>query len=349
MNNFFDDKEIITDSLTKVFAREIIEEYTNSLIKDKIPFSMVIFDIDNFKYVNDSYGHLVGDMVLKQVASELNSLISKIGFIGRYGGDEFIIILPNIVDYNEVWNECHKILARVADCSFSDYPWLSITITMGITRFPENASDFEKLFVMADKALYCGKMKGRNCFVIYQPDKHENITFKEENGKTLSSMFLHSNVIKLLSTSANLREGIENLFSFLSAYFMFDCMCIQSKKKIYFEKQHQLATPSRIKPINEDSVDLNKDPTTGLFYLNQTKNLLTNNEKEFYEQLKAQKIQAILCCEISCGKDKYGFLRVDAREPRIWQNLDMDILVSSAKLIGLLLQMKKLRIEDLKH
>ena len=78
MNNFFDDKEIITDSLTKVFAREIIEEYTNSLIKDKIPFSMVIFDIDNFKYVNDSYGHLVGDMVLKQVASELNSLISKI-------------------------------------------------------------------------------------------------------------------------------------------------------------------------------------------------------------------------------------------------------------------------------
>ena len=72
------------------------------------------------------------------------------------------------------------------------------------------------------------------------------------------------------------------------------------------------------------------------------------NEKEFYEQLKAQKIQAILCCEISSGKDKYGFLRVDAREPRIWQNLDMDILVSSAKIIGLLLQMKKLNINTIR-
>ena len=92
---------------------------------------------------------------------------------------------------------------------------------------------------------------------------------------------------------------------------------------------------------------LNKNPSTGIFYVNQIKSLLANNEKEFYDELQSQKIQSFFCCEISCCKEKYGFLRVDIKDPRIWQNLDMDILVSSAKVIGLLLHERNLLIEDL--
>jgi len=347
MENFFENKENAVDTLTKVFSREIIVEYVHYLIAEKIPFSMALVDIDNFKYVNDSYGHLVGDIVLEKIAHELNELVTKRGFIGRFGGDEFIIIYPNITEYDEIWNECHRTIAKVAECSFTDYPWLSVTITMGVSRFPENATVYEQLFSFADKALYRGKMKGRNCFIIYLPEKHAKIVLKTENDKTLSSMFLHSNVIKLLSSSPSLKDGIENLFSFLSAYFMLDYMCIQSAGKVYFQKLHQLAPQKMIKPITERFFCSNKNPSTGIFYVNQIKHLLSNNEKEFYDELKAQKIHSSFCCEISCCKETYGFLRVDIKDPRIWQNTDMDILVSAAKIIGLLLHERKLRIEDL--
>ena len=96
-------------------------------------------------------------MVLEKIAKELNVLVSKRGFIGRFGGDEFIIIYPNITEYDEIWNECHLAIAKVAECSFTDYPWLSVTITMGVSRFPENDTVYENLFTFADKA----KVKSR--------------------------------------------------------------------------------------------------------------------------------------------------------------------------------------------
>lgn len=347
MKEFFEGKEKITDTLTKVFTRDVIQEYIQFLINENIPFSLALIDIDNFKYVNDSYGHLAGDTVLEKIAFEINELISETGFIGRYGGDEFIVVYPNITEYDEIWNECHKVIASVADCSFEDLPWLSITVTMGIARFPENEIVYENLFQLADKALYRGKMKGRNCFIIYLPEKHADIVLKTENEKKLSSMFLHSNVIKLLSQSVNLKDGIEKVFDFLGSYFMLDYMSLQFDNKIYFQWNHQLAPKKDIMPLSEKSIKFNSNPSMGLLYLNQSKNLLQNREESFYEELISENIQSLFCCEISCCKNHYGYLRVDLKDFRIWQNLDMDILVSATKIIGLLLYERNLTLDDL--
>ena len=74
------------DNLTQVYSREVIIDYATSLIRRKIPFSFGIVDIDNFKYVNDTYGHLSGDKILKTVSTRLMKLIGTIGAVGRFGG-----------------------------------------------------------------------------------------------------------------------------------------------------------------------------------------------------------------------------------------------------------------------
>ena len=102
-NDFF--KEIIVDyegfkvestldSLTKVLLRNYIVNYAKFLIKNNVPFSFQIIDLDNFKLINDNYGHAMGDAILVDFAKRLKDAVGDKGLVGRYGRDEFIIITP---------------------------------------------------------------------------------------------------------------------------------------------------------------------------------------------------------------------------------------------------------------
>lgn len=84
--SFFKGKECALDDLTGVYERQVIVSYMEYLISNSIPFSFSILDVDNFKFVNDNYGHLIGDEVLKMVASTLKNVVADYGIIGRYGG-----------------------------------------------------------------------------------------------------------------------------------------------------------------------------------------------------------------------------------------------------------------------
>ena len=97
MDSFFKDKLDKVDELTKVFKRDVIVSYVEKLISENIPFDISILDVDNFKYVNDGYGHLVGDKALIEIAKRIEELLGDQGVVGRYGGDEFIMVAPNKV------------------------------------------------------------------------------------------------------------------------------------------------------------------------------------------------------------------------------------------------------------
>lgn len=348
MEAFFIGKEQLVDILTKTYSRDVIVEYVHYLIDKEIPFSISLIDIDNFKYINDTYGHTVGDSVLQRVSAQISEFLSGVGgSIGRFGGDEFLLVLPRITEYDAVWKKCHELVALINKIVFSDISGLAITITMGVARYPENEKSYERLFEIADKALYRGKMKGRNCFIIYLPEKHANIVLKTEKDKSLSSMFLHASVFDFITKAERLGDGIESLFNFMSAYFMLDHICIQFQNKIYFDKLHQLAKNRDFAPIDERSILLNTNPSTGIFYVNQTSRLLQVNQSIFYNELAAQKIGALFCCAISCRERSFGFLRVDTTSPRIWQNPHMDILLSVARTIGILLYERNLSIPEL--
>jgi len=131
--------------------------------------TMSVCDIDHFKAINDNYGHQAGDKVLKLIAKVILARLRKIDFVGRYGGEEFVILLPetSAAQAKKVLDKIRTTIGRAA-FRFKDSP-VSINVSFGITGFVAEDS-VESAFARADKALYQAKSEGRNRCVVVEPD-----------------------------------------------------------------------------------------------------------------------------------------------------------------------------------
>ena len=243
MINFFDDKKEMLDNLTQVFLRDVIIQYIEKLIKEKTEFAFGILDIDNFKHINDNYGHLVGDIVLKECSkSLLNVVKSKDGVFGRYGGDEFIFVFPKATEYDDTWHVGFELLKSAEKIRFDDYDDINLTFTLGMSRYPKDASDIDGLFELADKALYRGKMKGRNCFIIYLPEKHANIDLKSNRDTINSPIYTHSRIYDFLHGGNDINKSIQNAINYLGSNLMIDHLCIETKEGLLFDYVHPVSS-----------------------------------------------------------------------------------------------------------
>ena len=170
----------ITDPLTGTYNRGHFFALSGQLFAEarrlNQPFSMVIFDIDHFKTINDHYGHAVGDLALKQTTAIMQSHIRQMDILGRYGGEEFVVALPT-AGIEEALQIAERIAAAVRDHVFEqDGHYFGITISGGIAQ--RNGSineDLGNILLKADKALYQAKAKGRDLMVAY----HSIIANKE--------------------------------------------------------------------------------------------------------------------------------------------------------------------------
>ncbi|MGD9807429.1 MAG: GGDEF domain-containing protein [Deferribacterales bacterium] len=157
------------DFLTRVYNRrslmELLEmEFIRNQRDTDGHFSFILFDIDDFKLINDNYGHGLGDLVLKTVGETLLNSVRKSDVCGRFGGDEFAIILP-YTDLNNAIIVAEKIKDKVAALKFSHgKATVSITLSIGVIDVAHGSSinNFEKIIVEADKYLYCAKHRGKN-------------------------------------------------------------------------------------------------------------------------------------------------------------------------------------------
>lgn len=157
------------DELTKVASRSKLLEYLNLNIETSFDendtFCVAMIDLDYFKAVNDNYGHLIGDKILIAVASRMKQGLRESDMLGRYGGEEFVLIFPH-----EKIDSAEKILNRICDAIASE-PFMveqhsiPITISIGVTDYHKNDSD-EDILDRADHALYKAKKAGRNRVVI---------------------------------------------------------------------------------------------------------------------------------------------------------------------------------------
>ncbi len=156
------------DPLTGLYNRRILE---NRLTKDikranryKHSLSLFMVDIDYFKSVNDAYGHRAGDFIIKEVASTIEGSIREIDYTCRYGGEEFVIVLPE-TSRTEAEEFAERLRATVEERSFEmkDGSELSVTISIGISGFTKEIKSSETLIKLADLALYAAKNYGRNC------------------------------------------------------------------------------------------------------------------------------------------------------------------------------------------
>lgn len=184
------EKDYLTGVLTKA---EITNLAINTVdVKKTCNVTISIIDIDYFKKVNDVYGHMKGDEVLRKVAKIIQNEVREDGLVGRFGGDEFLVIFYNAYDMENMRERLRSIKNSVASSfvktdSGED---ISITLSIGCAAYPKDADNYEDLFFLADFALYRAKEKGRNRYIIYNRDKHgalEDLKNTKNSVNTLNS------------------------------------------------------------------------------------------------------------------------------------------------------------------
>ena len=162
------------DPLTRLFNKKTVTNYAMNHITsgENKSVTIAIIDIDDFKYINDTYGHLFGDDIICTAASVIKKETGSKGTAGRIGGDEFMVVLDDVPGEMEIRSILRAIRSNIGMLCAEKAEGLKITCSMGIARFPDDALSYEQLFRTADKALYIAKEKGKDRYVIYNREKH---------------------------------------------------------------------------------------------------------------------------------------------------------------------------------
>ena len=162
------------DALTGLPNRRLLEDRMMQALKaakrsDDI-VAVLFLDLDFFKTVNDTYGHAAGDELLKLVATRLSSLLRSDDTVARIGGDEFVILLPTLVDADQAVIAADKIVKELAKPFVLTHQTLQLAVSIGVALYPQHADEPSDLINRADIAMYVAKRKGRNCHAVYQQD-----------------------------------------------------------------------------------------------------------------------------------------------------------------------------------
>jgi diguanylate cyclase len=167
-------KIVRLDSLTNIAnrmsANEHLEQEFARYERSKVPYCVMMIDLDHFKRINDLYGHPAGDKTLKDFADLLRSNVRKGDFVARFGGEEFLVILPNTPE-SEGKLAAENIRMAVQNAVFEQA--VKLTISIGIASASASCRNAQKVISEADQALYQAKRSGRNKSISY---KHESLT-----------------------------------------------------------------------------------------------------------------------------------------------------------------------------
>ena len=151
------------DPLTGAYNRRYFHSVTKDLIalsrREGTNLSLAMIDIDDFKKVNDTYGHDIGDEVIKTIINIINNNIRKSDLLIRFGGEEFIILLPN-TDVEQTFTVLEKIREKIQQCNLVEN--VSFTVSVGISKFIYSEDNIEKTVKRADEKLYLAKNSGKN-------------------------------------------------------------------------------------------------------------------------------------------------------------------------------------------
>lgn len=353
------------DSLTKLYNKITVQTLIENKLKQSTfsdSHALMIVDIDDFKSVNDSLGHLFGDAVLTDISASILQLFRSSDIVGRIGGDEFIVFLNDIPSSavekraDEVTNIFHKTYSGIK----KNY---EISGSVGVAVYPRDGKDFTTLFQNADAALYQAKIQGKNCFQLFNSSmKITHYIKKWDTMETSSNQEsfsdnLISNIFHILYEEKDTSAAIDIISGLIGKYYGVSRVYIfenTDESGLYcsntFEWCNDGITP-QIKnlqgvsyaELNDYANNFNED---GIFYCNDV-NHMSEKLKIF---LKNQGIYSMLQCSIvEDGKFK-GFIGFDeCKNLRLWTKEEIQTLSLIAKMVGIfLLKMRKEQSEKRK-
>jgi diguanylate cyclase (GGDEF)-like protein len=165
----------IRDELTGVLNRrgfsEIAKIELNRAHRYDRPVGMIFIDLDHLKQINDTFGHAAGDLALKEIANTCLTNIREVDLLGRWGGDEFIVMLPESGQASTILI-AERLQKSISNLSFAvEGKPVSLTISAGVAVEDKTKLSFNELFSNCDSALYSAKQAGRNCFICFTQEK----------------------------------------------------------------------------------------------------------------------------------------------------------------------------------
>ncbi|MCU0077908.1 diguanylate cyclase domain-containing protein [Extibacter muris] len=357
---------IETDSLTGVLNRAETERQINEYIQNNGDSQAALFmvDTDDFKMINDNYGHIVGDMVLTAMADGMKAIMRKHDIVGRIGGDEFMVFMKDISCADDAVKKA-KELTEMFDHLFEDEKnSVSVSSSIGIAVFPGNGETFKNLYSNADRALYQVKKLGKNSYMLYDDISAESVLdnkyftprtrIESENNASNVSRDLLGYIFEMLYDSEDLDKSVNDVLEIIGKKFDVSRAYIfeNSEDNLYTSNTYEWCSEgitSEIANLQNLSFsehgnykDLFKDNT--VFYCRDIRTLNPGQA----DILAAQGIRSTLQCAIMENKTFTGMIGFDeCTGLRLWTQEEISLLIVLSRLISLFLQKKKMgRMED---
>ena len=327
--------ELQYDSLTGVYNKKTITEYAKKRISEEKEKRIVIaiLDVDHFKSVNDTFGHLYGDKVLARVGGRLKEIVGEDGVIGRIGGDEFMIVFNGLDDDQVLRGMLRAIRTQIKWEFAEDFENLSITCSIGASIFPVNGRDYEDLFKKADCCLYIAKEKGRDRYVFFRDEMH----------RASYEAMLNQNQLNAMKNPREIRE-LKNVASFM------ENAMTDSRKAILDAIRHMKDTfgidniniyyGEGMKKVYSFGSDIPEAKDAMYVFSEEFQKLMGENERfmqigfadtfsditpDFCGRMKAERIASTIQCYIGDKRNIKGLVTFNkCREASQWANYEID-------------------------
>lgn len=250
--------------------------------------------------------------------------------VGRYGGDEFLIITPDISEYNEVWKYTKTVFEYVRNKNIPSALDSTITLTAGAACYPKDFLEFDQLFSKIDKALYRGKQKGRNCFIIYDEAKHKDIDVNNTN-EQITDIFEH--VYSVLMSGNSLEARMEEITRYIGDIYNLSFYKINNDNSITTLYSKENIELPNIDPSYNDKIIKNKNN----FLINDY-SILKDIDINYHTYCWNNNIKALAAFKLEAYGKNYGYLYViHYHMKRIWQKDDKILFSYLSKILSLAL------------
>lgn len=351
------------DSLTNILNRAETEKQIEAYIQNDSGKQGALFmiDTDDFKTINDTKGHIVGDMVLTEMAEGMKKIMREQDVVGRVGGDEFIIFMKDITCSKDAKKKADDLTKMIYHLFDEEKSSVSVSCSIGVSIYPKNGRNFKELYSNADKALYQVKKQGKNSYMLYEDIDFEQLLnanyfsvrteIESEKDHENRANSLLSYVFKTLYESEDLEESINvildsvgKLFNVSRAYIFENTM-----DNIYTSNTYEWCNEgitSEIENLQNLSFSEygNYEQLFGedsVFYCRDIHTLKSEQEDLF----AMQGIRSTLQCAMLDDKVFTGLIGFDeCTGLRLWTQEEVDLLILISQMISIFLQKKKTSI-----
>lgn len=352
------------DNLTRLYNKSASRQYIEQLMErpgQSGLSALLILDLDNFKLINDTRGHMFGDAVLMEVATQLKSLFRKDDIVSRIGGDEFLVYMNNLPNKNLLVDRVQRLVSGVHGILPDDLRDCPLSCSVGVACFPEHADNFHELFQCCDRALYKAKALGKNQFLLYDKTTMEkpfglgpqhvaaaNTRIESDEAYDYDTANMVQQTFRILYQSGDAENAVQSILELVgrryqvSRVYVFENNEDGSSCSNTFEWCKSGVEPQidNLQNIRYDEIGNYRDnfDINGIFYCTDISSL----SKEQQDLLRSQNIRSTLQCAIHDGGRFAGFVGFDDYVgKRLWTQNQINTLTFVSELLSTFLLKKR--------